>query len=263
MGRPLRAFSSEEALYFVTAKTADQRLLLRPSSELNEIVGGVMARSLALHRDEVYLRGAFVASDHIHLLVRVKGDALSPFMQHFLGNVARQVNRLYRRTGPLWSGRYLAGIILDETAELERLQFLYSHGAHEGFQNPELWPGFSSAALALWGPQKFPWPVRKSDAPETHTISIEPPNAWRREVPKRQHQRLRDFLRDIQKTSPGVAPSNRGPVWMRRRNPFARGTSKYCTPHRCYSSSSAALEKWSKATRAFVADFHKKRTAFS
>ncbi|REG27055.1 hypothetical protein ATI61_11062 [Archangium gephyra] len=45
MGWPLRMFQ-EEGYYFVTSRCYQGRLLLRPSVEMNEVVGGVLARAV-------------------------------------------------------------------------------------------------------------------------------------------------------------------------------------------------------------------------
>ncbi|WP_395842437.1 hypothetical protein [Cystobacter fuscus] len=44
MGWPLRMFQ-EECFYFMTSRCFQGRLLLRPSAEVNEVVGGVLARA--------------------------------------------------------------------------------------------------------------------------------------------------------------------------------------------------------------------------
>ena len=45
MGWPLRMFQ-EEGFYFVTSRYFQGRLLLRPSAQVNEVVGGVLARAV-------------------------------------------------------------------------------------------------------------------------------------------------------------------------------------------------------------------------
>jgi hypothetical protein len=45
MGWPLRMFQ-EEGYSFVTSRCFQGRLLLRPSAEVNEVVGGVLARAV-------------------------------------------------------------------------------------------------------------------------------------------------------------------------------------------------------------------------
>jgi hypothetical protein len=45
MGWPLRMFE-EEGYYFVTSRCFQGRLLLRPSAEVNDVVGGVLAKAV-------------------------------------------------------------------------------------------------------------------------------------------------------------------------------------------------------------------------
>jgi hypothetical protein len=49
MGWPLRMFE-EEGYYFVTSRCFQGRLLLRPSQEVNEVVGGVLAKAVQATR---------------------------------------------------------------------------------------------------------------------------------------------------------------------------------------------------------------------
>ncbi len=85
MGWPLRMFH-EEGFYFVTSRCIQGRLLLRPSDEVNEVVGGVLAKALQHANGDVRLHGFSFVSNHFHLLVWAQGIALSSFMQYLRGN---------------------------------------------------------------------------------------------------------------------------------------------------------------------------------
>ncbi|WP_239470184.1 hypothetical protein [Archangium violaceum] len=63
MGWPLRMFQ-EEGYYFVTSRCFQGRLLLRPSAEVNEVVGGVLARAVQQSAGNVRLHAFTFASDH-------------------------------------------------------------------------------------------------------------------------------------------------------------------------------------------------------
>ena len=78
-------------LFFVTNRTLQGRLLMTPSAHVNDLIGGVLGRSLAMHDVELF---AFVfLSNHFHLIVRAKAGELSRFMSHLQGNIAREVGR--------------------------------------------------------------------------------------------------------------------------------------------------------------------------
>ena len=81
MGWPLRMFQ-EEGYYFVTSRCFQGRLLLRPSAEVNEVVGGVLAKAVQQSAGNVQLHAFTFASNHFHLLVWTRGVALASFMQY-------------------------------------------------------------------------------------------------------------------------------------------------------------------------------------
>ncbi len=66
MGWPLRMFR-EEGYYFVTSRCFQGRLLLRPSAEVNEVVGGVLARAVQQSAGTVRLYVFTFTSNHFHL----------------------------------------------------------------------------------------------------------------------------------------------------------------------------------------------------
>ena len=142
MGWPLRRFEPQW-ICLVTVRCFQGRLLLRPSEETNDILGGVLSR--AVRRAEVELFAFSFASNHVHLLVRAPRGNLFEFMQYFLTNVSRKVGRLVGWRGSFWERRYSAEPVLDEEALLEKLQYILSHGVKEGLvRTIREWPGLNS-----------------------------------------------------------------------------------------------------------------------
>jgi hypothetical protein len=78
MGWPLRMFE-EEGFYFVTSRCFQGRLLLRPGAEVNEVVGGVLARAVQQSVGNVRLHAFTFASNHFHLLVWARGASARRF----------------------------------------------------------------------------------------------------------------------------------------------------------------------------------------
>jgi len=116
------------SLVEVTVRTAQSRLLLRPSPVLNEIVLGVFGRAQRLYGVRVHF--LICLSNHWHGLASVD-DALqlSRFMQYVNSNLAREVNRLVKSSGPFWSTRYRAILVsMEEAAQVDRLRYLLSNG---------------------------------------------------------------------------------------------------------------------------------------
>jgi REP element-mobilizing transposase RayT len=150
-------------LYFVTARTTQARLLLRPGVSTNALVAGVLARAVA--KTEVKLHAFVVMSNHVHLLVSAEGVRLSSFMQQFLGNTARKVGRLVGWEGRFWGRRFSMQPVLDDAAAEGRLRYIVSHGVKEGLvRRPEEWPGLSCLGLLRSGgevrAQFFHWSRR-------------------------------------------------------------------------------------------------------
>ena len=64
--RPIRLFE-EDKLYFITNRTIQGRLLLRPSPLINKTIGAIIARGLNLYSVRLY---AFVfTSNYFHIIL--------------------------------------------------------------------------------------------------------------------------------------------------------------------------------------------------
>ena len=142
-----------------------RRYLLSPSTETNEVLGGVLARAVRLHGVELF---AFsIISSHIHLVVRAPRGNLPRFMQYLSTNVSKKVGRLVDWRGSFWERRYSAEPILDETALLARVRYVLSHGVKEGLvRRVRDWPGLSCLPFLLDGKSRsfqwFDWTRRAS-----------------------------------------------------------------------------------------------------
>jgi hypothetical protein len=103
-----------------TSKCFQGRLLLHPSMEVNEVVGGVLARAVQQSAGNVRLHAFTFASNHFHLLVWARGAALAGFMQYLRANLSRKVGRLVDWSGGFWERRYSAEPVLDDEALIGR-----------------------------------------------------------------------------------------------------------------------------------------------
>ncbi len=89
-------------------------------------------------------------------------------MNYVNGNLAREAGRLHDWHDKFWSRRYRAIPILDDTAMVDRLRHVLSHGAKEGLvTRPQEWPGVSSLdAMPYDRPMTGTWrPRRRPQAP--------------------------------------------------------------------------------------------------
>jgi len=98
------------------------------------------------HHPDVALHAVVVMSNHLHACLTDGSGELSSFMGHWLGNVARAVNRLDGTSGPVFEQRYSAGEILDDEAMLERIIYAVTNPVAAGLVTRAAdWGG-----LCLW-----------------------------------------------------------------------------------------------------------------
>jgi REP element-mobilizing transposase RayT len=150
--RRLRYVPEGGALVEVTCRTLQGRLLLRPSTALNEIIAGVLGR--AQKKYPVRICAFVFLSTHYHLLLEVE-DALtlSRFMRYLNSNLAREVGRLVRWKEKIWSRRYQSiPISSEQVAQIDRLRYVLSHGCKEGLvARPGEWPGLHCVRALVEG----------------------------------------------------------------------------------------------------------------
>ena len=66
-------------------------------------------------------------------------------MQHLLANIAKEVGRHHRWSGPFWSRRYRSIVVADAESQVNRLRYILCQGLKEGLvDRVERWPGVSS-----------------------------------------------------------------------------------------------------------------------
>ena len=148
MSRPLRHLR-RGAVVEITTRTIQGRYLLRPSPKLTAVLLGIIGRALA--RYGVVMHAFFFASNHYHLIVTIPDvRSLALFMCYLNGNTAREVGRMYGWKEKVWGRRYRHIEILDEDAQIERLDYLLEQGCKEGLiGDPRDWPGATCVQALL------------------------------------------------------------------------------------------------------------------
>lgn len=155
MPRPIR-WLQPHTRWFVTTRTLEARLLLVPSPELNERIGFWFGRALKRFPG-IEAHALYVASNHLHVVVTDRDGSLSAFFGYFLGFVARDVNALRNRRGPVFHRRFSAEPILDADALAERIAYLVCNPLEDRLvADWREWPG-----VLMW-PQ--------SDQPQRYTF---------------------------------------------------------------------------------------------
>src|SRR6266545_3104796 len=226
MSRHLRFIPDGGALVEVTCRTVQGRLLLCPSSQLNDIILGVLGRAQRKHPVEIV--GYVFASNHFHCLLRVENaKQLSDFMCFFNSNLAKEIGR---RTG--WK----------EEVRIARLKYVLSHGVKEGLVGRvEEWPGVHCAVPLMTGAtvegtwfdrtleynarlRREDFEARKYAFPQEVILSQLP--CWRHLDPESYRSRIAQLVQEINSTArrdreaKGIKPL--GPKTILAQNPFDR-----------------------------------------
>ncbi|MCG8456455.1 MAG: transposase [Holophagales bacterium] len=142
MGREPR-WVPPHSLQHVTDVTFQNRFLLRPSAELNELFLGVLGKAQREH--EMTVHAAVVLSSHYHLLLRPK-DArhMADFMGFLKTNISKEIGtRLHGWESSFFDDRYHNVTVSDEEeAQVRVLYYLLAQGTKEGLVDKVLdWPG--------------------------------------------------------------------------------------------------------------------------
>jgi hypothetical protein len=105
-------------------------------------------------------------SNHLHALLGVDhADHLARFMQHLLANIAKEVGRHHRWSGPFWSRRYRSIVVADAESQVNRLRYVLCQGLKEGLvDRVDRWPGVSSfRALTRGSSMRGVWHDRTAE----------------------------------------------------------------------------------------------------
>lgn len=205
MTRELRTLPRPGALIEVTQQTIQRRFLLRPSKRANALIVGCLAR--AQKNTGAVVHAVAVLSNHFHLLASFEtAEQMATFMKQFKGNLSKELGRLHRWPGSMFSRRYHSAAVSDEPgAQIARLRYVLSQGAKEGLVlSPRDWPGVHSAdALVrgrplsglwvdrteLWARRNRGEAVTERDVTSREVLHLEPLPCWA-ERSQRSVQRL-------------------------------------------------------------------------
>jgi REP element-mobilizing transposase RayT len=214
MARRLRYVPPGGALFEITCRTVQGRLLLRPSALLIEITLGILARAARLFGVAVHAY-AFL-SNHYHLLVSVSDvQRLASFMNYLNSNLAREAGRLVRWREKFWGKRYQAILVSgEEAAQVGRLSYLLAHGVKEGLvASPYNWPGAHCArALAegttvtgRWRNRTLESRSQRNGLPqdpeafiEHEELTLAPLPCWQELEPEVYRARIREMIEGIE-----------------------------------------------------------------
>ena len=112
----------------ITTRVINGRYFLRPSGVSKDIIQGVLGRAQSLWDFDIH--GFHVMSTHWHLLAGFRSVRQRARVMRFVnGEIARRINRLLGRRGPLFERRYTTIQVLNDAHALERLKYIMSQAA--------------------------------------------------------------------------------------------------------------------------------------
>lgn len=79
-----------------------------------------------------WLAGGVVMPNHVHLIVRSRGEQMARLMQLYKGRVARAVNVACGQGGRFWQAGYHDAVIRDEQSLLESLRYCVANPVRAG-----------------------------------------------------------------------------------------------------------------------------------
>lgn len=137
-------------IFLITNRCVDEKLLLRPSPEVNALILACLTR--AAERSGIELMGFIFMGNHFHLLVRVPRTNLGDFMRNFeswlvikLKNLVPEIGKI---KGSLFPVRYREVHIIDESKALEKLTYILTNPcAADLVKRPGDYPGLSSLSF--------------------------------------------------------------------------------------------------------------------
>jgi len=276
MGWPLRMFQ-EEGYYFVTSRCFQGRMLLRPSAEVNEVVGGVLAKAVQHSAGGVRLHAFTFASNHFHLLVWARGASLASFMQYLRANLSKKVGRLVDWSGGFWERRYSAEPVLDDTALVGRLRYVLAHGVKEGLvEKCAQWPGLTCLPQLLGATRRrfqwFNWTKRWSKRgsggkaegegrfaeqwAEPVELEVAPLPCWAGRSEEEKQGAVRGLLQEVEAEAHARGKLALGVQAVQAQHPHTRPERLKRSPRPLgHASTRQALRELREQYRAFVAVF--------
>ncbi len=130
-------------LHLITCRTRRARIWLIPSKDINELIGGIIARYQERHEIELFAYSFL--GNHYHQLARAPKENLARYAEDINKQLALRIDRYYGRTGTLWSRRYADQPTITETDEEQGWLYVTTNATKHGLvPHPRQWPGLHS-----------------------------------------------------------------------------------------------------------------------
>jgi len=283
MARPIRHMPAPYTIFVVTVRTLQERFLLRPSKEANEIILACLGRSQFLYPN-VRLHHFDFLSNHFDLILSAPDfHQISAFVGHFESVLARKLGCLVEWRQKFWGRRFRPIPVLDDEALLGRVRYALEHGCKENLvMRPRDWPGVSCVAaltegealVGYWHDRTEEYKdaqrgktVKSSDYVRRYEIKLTPLPLWADlSEPQRQAQ-YRHIIKDIEEETRerheknGTRPL--GAEAVLAQDPHDRPQhSKHSPAPLCHAASEAVRKTYRQAYRAFVNAYYRASELF-
>jgi hypothetical protein len=255
----------------ITCRTIGGRFLLRPGDEMNEAILATLGR--ALHLFPIDLHAFAFLSNHWHaLLTAPDAFALSMFMAHVHGNIARAAQRLTGWEGPVWKRRAETILVVDDDAAVGRLRYIVAQGTKEALvASPLDWPGVSStralttgdAMVGTWCDRRRAAQIRRAGrAPHPaeittrYPIELAPLPAWSRYPPARRRALVQALVDSVEADARAAGAVPLGAEAVLAQDP--RGAPAHFVPRRppaVHASTATGRRAFRATWLAFVSAF--------
>ena len=275
MSRPLRHLPPG-AVVEITTRAIQGRFLLWPSPQLTAVILGIIGRALA--RYNISLHAFFFASNHYHLIVTVPDvRSLAAFMCYLNSNIAREVGRMYGWKEKIWGRRYRHIEILDEDAQIERLDYILEQGCKEGLiADPREWPGATcvqalledTPLFGIWYDRTAEWYAGRrcedfdeDEYAENVEFELTPLPCWSDTDPSERQRRLQAMVEDIVgRTRESNRSKGRRPLGVAKilgQHPHDHPeTLKKSPAPRCHTTDRELWIRFVQEARAFRYEYH-------
>jgi REP element-mobilizing transposase RayT len=115
--------------YMVTAVTADRRPIFRDPKSADIVLDAIF---FGKEQGWYYLLAFVIMPDHIHLIVVPEEKNISECMKAIKGFSAREINKLYQRSGTIWQRSFYDYILEGEAKALGRIRYIEYNPVRKG-----------------------------------------------------------------------------------------------------------------------------------
>lgn len=139
----------------------DKKRGVESDNKLNEVGPQNLAHKLGYRTDlyeKINLISYCLMPNHFHLMVKqTTKEAMTDFMRALSNSYVKYFNKKYNRTGPLFSGKYKAVLIEEESYLLHLTRYIHLNPTDLGLARSDLVKYPYSSYVSYLGKKKMDW----------------------------------------------------------------------------------------------------------